>query len=79
MPRAQETFEISFQYEKETKTNWKIIQMREQSQDRRQHKKLKTIINILRVKISEHETRTVWYKNENQKSKGSLKKKDREH
>lgn len=33
--------------------------MREQSQDRRQHKKLKTIINILRVKISEHETRTV--------------------
>lgn len=53
--------------------------MREKSQDRRQLKKLKTTINILRVKISEHETRTGWYKNENQKTKGSLKKKDSEH
>lgn len=33
--------------------------MREKSQDRRQLKKLKTTINILRVKISEHETRTL--------------------
>lgn len=50
---------------KEIKTNWKTTRVREREQNRRKlrsKKLVKKIINILRVKIPQHETRTGWHK-----------------